>query len=133
MAAGHRCRVRRGTHRRGHSLSLESGGLSITSTIQDVEAAKHIVWSGTAIGARAFHAWTLIPRDRVTLVSTEESMEGWLVALLKTPEPGFLRKSQMCGDIHCRSEWSFRKALAARNRTPGATVRVGRTLDPVNA
>jgi hypothetical protein len=64
----------------GTVFRWKAGGLSITSTIQDVEAARHIAWTGEAIGTRASHRWTLTPRDGGTLVETEETMEGWLVA-----------------------------------------------------
>jgi len=77
----------------GTVFRWKSGGLSIASRIHEVQTAKHIAWSGTAIGTRAFHVWTLEPRDGGTLVSTDESMDGWLVTILKVLMPGFLGKS----------------------------------------
>jgi len=79
----------------GTVFRWKSGGLSITSRIQHVETAREIAWNGTAIGTRAYHRWTLTPQEGGTLVSTEESMDGWLVALLKVVMPDFLNKSLM--------------------------------------
>lgn len=41
------------------------------------------------MGTRATHVWTMLPEKNGTLLVTEESMEGWLVRLLK----GTMRKA----------------------------------------
>ena len=61
----------------------KSKGLTITSTLQAVEANKMVVWSGPAFGAFAIHTWYFTEQNGQTIIYVEESMEGWLVKLLK--------------------------------------------------
>lgn len=73
----------------GTVFSWKSRGMNITSTIQEIEPSNRIGWTGTGFGARARHIWTLEPNGKGTLIKTEESLEGWLVTLLK----GRMRKN----------------------------------------
>jgi hypothetical protein len=77
----------------GSVFQWKSGGLTITSTIQVVEPGRQIGWTGKALGTRARHIWTLEPHDDGTKLTTEESMEGWLVSILKLVMPKFLEES----------------------------------------
>jgi uncharacterized protein YndB with AHSA1/START domain len=77
----------------GSTFQFKAGGLTITSTIQEVEPNQRIGWTGKAIGTQARHIWMLTPQPNGTLLKTEESMEGWLVSLLKLLMPKFLDKS----------------------------------------
>ena len=77
----------------GGVFRWKSGGLAITSTIQDLEPNRKISWSGKAIGTQAHHSWTFRLQESGTTITTEESMEGWLVSLLKLVSPRFLDKS----------------------------------------
>jgi hypothetical protein len=77
----------------GSSFEWKSGGLTIVSTIQTLELNRSISWTGVAIGTQANHTWTLQAKNGGTLVITEESMNGWLVSLLKLFTPLFLEKS----------------------------------------
>jgi hypothetical protein len=52
-----------------------------------------IGWTGRSLGAHAEHIWTLTPQNNGTLVTTEESMEGWSIQLLKLVSPKFLDNS----------------------------------------
>jgi uncharacterized protein YndB with AHSA1/START domain len=70
-----------------------SGGFVVTSTIQEVVPQQRIAWTGRALGSKAMHIWIIKPEKNGTLVNTEESMEGWLISLLKPLMPGFLNKS----------------------------------------
>ncbi len=72
-----------GSFSAGNSFSWKSNGLNITSTLQVVEENKTVVWSGPAFGAFAIHAWYFSEQNGITIIKVEESMEGWLVALLK--------------------------------------------------
>jgi hypothetical protein len=65
----------------------------VKSTIQEVVPLQRLAWSGRALGSFAKHVWMFKPQNGGTLVMTEESMEGWLVSILKPFAPGFLNKS----------------------------------------
>jgi hypothetical protein len=58
-----------------------SGGLAVTSTLQEVAIKRRIAWTGNAFGSKAKHIWMFKPQGNGTLVTTEESMEGWLIRL----------------------------------------------------
>lgn len=77
----------------GTAFEWKSGGLTIRSTIRTWEPNRSISWMGSALGTRAMHSWTLEPQHGRTLVTTEESMEGWLVSLLARISPSFLEQS----------------------------------------
>jgi uncharacterized protein YndB with AHSA1/START domain len=70
-----------------------SGGFAVTSTLQEVVPQQRIAWTGQAFGTTARHIWTFEPENGGTVVRTEESMEGWLISILKPLMPGFLEKS----------------------------------------
>lgn len=70
-----------------------SGGFTVKSKIQEVVPQQRLAWSGKSVGSSAKHVWTFEPRDGGTLVTTEESMEGWLVTIIKAFAPDFLDKS----------------------------------------
>ena len=50
--------------------------LDITSTVEEVDAPRRIVWGGPAQGIIAVHVWTLDQQGDGVLVRTEESWEG---------------------------------------------------------
>ena len=50
--------------------------LDITSTVEEVDAPRRIVWGGPAQGIIAVHVWTLDQEGDGVLVRTEESWEG---------------------------------------------------------
>jgi len=70
-----------------------SGKFTITSTIQEVVPQQRLAWSGKSLGSFAKHIWMFKPQNGGTLVTTEESMEGWLISILKPFAHGFLDKS----------------------------------------
>ena len=77
----------------GSVFQWKSGGLSVTSTVQMLEPNHLIGWTGRSLGAQAKHIWKFLAQDNGTLVTTEESMEGWSVILLKLVMPKFLDNS----------------------------------------
>ena len=77
----------------GSAFKWKSGGLDIESIVQALEPIHRVSWTGRSLGTEATHRWVLEPLDGATLVTTEESMEGWLVSVLKLLAPGFLDKS----------------------------------------
>ncbi len=72
-----------GPFKAGTVFHWKSNGLTIASTLQSVELNKEVAWSGPAFGAFAIHTWHFTENNGQTTVSVEESMEGWLVKLLK--------------------------------------------------
>jgi uncharacterized membrane protein len=72
-----------GAFKKGTSFHWKSNGLTITSILQAVETNKMVGWSGPAFGAFAIHTWFFTEADGHTTIRVEESMEGWLVKLLK--------------------------------------------------
>jgi hypothetical protein len=77
----------------GAVFKWKTSGLTITSTLQEVEINRRIGWTGTGLGTKAAHVWTMEPCDNGILVITEESMSGWLTRVMKLFMPGFLDKS----------------------------------------
>jgi uncharacterized protein YndB with AHSA1/START domain len=77
----------------GALFQWTSGGFAVTSTLQEVEPKRRIAWTGNAFGSKAKHVWVFKPQGDGTRVTTEESMEGWLIVLLKPLMPKFLEQS----------------------------------------
>jgi uncharacterized membrane protein len=73
-----------GAFKSGTSFNWKSNGLTITSTLQTVEINEMVGWSGPAFGAFAIHTWYFTEHNGQTTIRVEESMEGWLVTLLKS-------------------------------------------------
>jgi uncharacterized protein YndB with AHSA1/START domain len=69
----------------GTTFDWKTRGTGISSRIELLEPGRRIGWTGRSFGTRAVHLWTLIPDGEGTLLQTEESMEGWLVNLLRGP------------------------------------------------
>ncbi|MBC8025306.1 MAG: SRPBCC domain-containing protein [Steroidobacteraceae bacterium] len=67
----------------GSIIDWKNSGFSVRSVLQTVNAPESLGWTGTALGTSAIHIWKLESFDGNTLVSVEESMDGWLVKLLK--------------------------------------------------
>jgi uncharacterized protein YndB with AHSA1/START domain len=68
---------------KGSSFDWKTNGLTIHSTIHTANPFSKIGWSGTAFGAFAIHNWTFTSDHGKTIITVEESMEGWLVSLAK--------------------------------------------------
>lgn len=77
----------------GTVFRWKAKGLTITSTLQEVEPPRRISWTGVAPGMQAIHIWLFEPQDNFTRVVTEESLSGWLTHLLKLFDRAFLEKS----------------------------------------
>ncbi len=68
----------------GATFVWKSGGFKLTSTIVEISENKFLGWNGRGLGASAIHIWEFKKMENGnTLVRTEESMDGWLVRLLK--------------------------------------------------
>jgi hypothetical protein len=72
-----------GTFEVGTTFNWKSGGISIVSTLQEIQPTSKLVWTGKAIGTRAIHVWSFQSTSAGVLVRTSESFEGWLVSLMR--------------------------------------------------
>lgn len=62
---------------------METGSTRVTSTIHTVQPYRQFGWHGKTTVANAVHNWTLIATGETTKVIAEESMEGWVVVVMK--------------------------------------------------
>jgi hypothetical protein len=67
----------------GTEFVWKEKGAKPTSHLRSVIPNHQLGWTGRAIGMEAVHIFTLEPHEGGTLVVQEESLEGWLVTLLK--------------------------------------------------
>ncbi len=88
----------------GSVFKWTSGGFAVTSTLQEVVPQQRLAWSGKSLGSFAKHVWMFKSQNGGTVVTTEESMEGWLISILKPFAPGFLDKSLMVWTQHLKKE-----------------------------
>lgn len=65
-----------GSLRPGSVFRWTTEGLSITSTVKQVDYGKRLAWGGPAQGITAIHVWTFTPTSDGVLVHTEESWTG---------------------------------------------------------
>lgn len=65
-----------GRLRPGSVFRWTTEGLSITSTVKQVDHGKRLAWGGPAQGITAIHVWTFTPTRDGILVRTEESWTG---------------------------------------------------------
>ena len=67
----------------GNQFTWKTNGSRIKSTIHSISPNKMLGWEGKTFGASAIHNWYLEPTETGTKVRVEESMEGWLINLMK--------------------------------------------------
>ncbi|HEX2315306.1 MAG TPA: SRPBCC family protein [Thermomonospora sp.] len=60
----------------GATFDWRTSGLTIASTIGDLDPGSRIVWGGPAHGIDGVHVWTFEPAEGGTLVRTRESWAG---------------------------------------------------------
>jgi len=65
------------------TFKWKSGGANILSTLQTVEQNKKLGWTGKSLGILAIHTWTFTEQNGKTILTVDESMEGFLAGLLK--------------------------------------------------
>lgn len=65
------------------TFDWKTGGVKIHSTLHTVEPYKNFGWTGKTFGMFAIHNWTLTESNGQTLVSVDESMEGFLASVFK--------------------------------------------------
>jgi hypothetical protein len=60
----------------GSSFAWQTHGLSIVSTVGEVDAMRRTVWGGPAHGIDGVHAWTFKETTAGVVVQTTESWDG---------------------------------------------------------
>lgn len=65
------------------TFDWKSGGAKIHSTLHTVEPLRQFGWTGKTFGMFAIHNWTLTEKEGKTIVSVDESMEGFFAKFLK--------------------------------------------------
>lgn len=64
-------------------FSWTSGGSKIKSKVHTFDQYETLGWAGKTFGAKAIHNWHFEQVEGGTKITVEESMEGWLIALMK--------------------------------------------------
>lgn len=67
----------------GTKFVWKAGGLTFHSQLHTVESHQAFGWTGKIMGAFAIHNWTFTDKGKTTLVSVEESLEGFFPSLMK--------------------------------------------------
>jgi len=65
------------------TFTWNTNGSKIKSKVHTLISNKVLGWTGKAFGASAIHNWYLEPVERGTKVGAEESMDGWIIKLMK--------------------------------------------------
>jgi uncharacterized protein YndB with AHSA1/START domain len=79
----------------GVSFTWKTNGSKIKSQIHTFDPEKTMGWKGKAFGVKAVHNWYLKPVNNGTRVMVEESMEGWIIALMKKKMNSILEKDMI--------------------------------------
>lgn len=67
----------------GSAFTWRTNGSKIKSVIHTFKINRALGWSGKTFGAKAVHNWFFEPAPSGTIVMVEESMEGWIMKLMK--------------------------------------------------
>lgn len=79
----------------GVSFTWKINGSKIKSKIHTFDRNKMLGWTGRTFGATAIHNWYLRPTENGTKVLVKESMQGWLIGLMKKKMNATLEKDMM--------------------------------------
>lgn len=71
----------------------KADGVTIISTLQEIEPQQRLLWTGRTPGIRATHLWQFDEQDGQTRVRTEETFEGLMARFLKGPLSKMLSSS----------------------------------------
>ena len=76
----------------GSTFDWKTGGATIHSTLHTVEPFNNFGWTGRTLGMLAIHNWTISEVSGQTIVSVDESMEGFLAKLFRKTFNNTLQK-----------------------------------------
>ncbi len=66
----------------GSVIAWRSKGFAVRSVLRDVAPGKRIAWTGKSLGTRAVHTWRVEEAGPGIILTTAESLDGWLPKLL---------------------------------------------------
>ena len=58
-------------------------GVPVVTTVQECDPPHRLAWSGTGLGAAAYHSWDIEPTPTGCRVITEETQRGTMPSLLR--------------------------------------------------
>ncbi len=88
----------------GSTFRWKAGPGTITSTIEDLQRPRRIAWTGTSLGIRATHVHTFEPRDGTTVVTSQESYDGFVARVFKRRLQATLENALRDGLLHLKAE-----------------------------
>jgi len=97
----------------GSVFRWKAGGAPVVSTIQEVVPRRRLVWTGRSLSIRAIHVWDLEERSDGVKARSEESFDGLLVRLLRSPMQRMLSSSVKRGMEATQAECERRAAERA--------------------
>jgi hypothetical protein len=78
---------------KGTTFTWKAGPGTITSTLEVVNKPSLLGWSGKLFGIKAVHIWRIASKDMKTVVTTEESWDGFLPKIFRNSSKKTLKKA----------------------------------------
>jgi Polyketide cyclase / dehydrase and lipid transport len=88
----------------GTSFRWKSGPGTITSTLQQVDRPHVLGWTGKTLGITAIHVWRVEGQDGHSVVSSNESWDGFVVRVCRRQLQKVLEKAVETGPLHLKAE-----------------------------
>lgn len=104
-----------GELKNGSAFTWKSGSSKIRSKVHTFDQNKSLGWTGKAFGAKAVHIWHFEEVENGTKISVEESMEGWLIALMRNKMNKILKEDMILWLNELKAE-SESKTLSTMQR-----------------
>jgi hypothetical protein len=70
-------------------------GVPVETTVEECDPPHRLAWSGTGLGAAAYHSWDIEPTPSGCRVVTEETQRGVTPSLLRVVLRPLLRFTQV--------------------------------------
>ena len=90
------------------AFEAKLGGARWRLTVRNAERPSKLIWTAKATGLKAVHEWEFNERDGKTVVTTRESVSGWMAMALYFLVRASLRSSneKWLADLKARAESS---------------------------
>jgi hypothetical protein len=70
-------------------------GVPVETVVEECDPPRRLAWSGTGLGAAAYHSWDVVPTPEGCRVVTEETQRGVGPSLLRAVLRPLLRYTQV--------------------------------------